>query len=615
MPDATQIVTAAIESQQTGHLTTACRQYRQVLANNPRHVDALHLLGIATHRLGQPALGAKLICRAIRVSPKAATCFYNLGIVHSDLGRAEDACTAYRTSSALQPDFPDAQANLGAMLKSLGHLDQALRASARAISLRPDFAEAHANRGDCLTERSDPAAGACACASAACLKPELAEAYHNGGNALTGAGQLDAAEKAYGRAITLRPGFAEAYAGRGLAVSRLGRSGEALADYKTAHILHPGLATPYCNRGNLLRDQGNLEDARSAYQLAIRIAPGQAEAHSNLAVTLKGLGRYDEAASALDEAIRLDADFAEARFNRSLLLLLQGELRTGWQEYEWRWRGSLKELPSPGFAQPRWQGEDICGRTLLLHAEQGLGDCLQFCRFIPLARRSGGRVLLQVPPQLVRLLSNLEGIDGVVETGAPLPEIAVHCPLMSLPALFGITLPDLAQIPVPYLVAEKSIVEAWAARLAEDNALRVGLVWAGSPNHRNDHNRSMPFDALAPLFSQSGTRWYSLQLGERPRFDTAIEDLSPWLKDLAETTGALSQLDLLLTVDTAVAHLAGAMGRPAWVMLPADPDWRWLLDRQDSPWYPSLRLFRQSRRQDWTDVVARIGEALCALDM
>jgi Flp pilus assembly protein TadD len=498
------------------------------------------------------------------------------------LGQFDKAIAAYNHAIHLKADFAEAHFNLGATLKSLGQFDDAIAAYNHAIRLKPDFAEAYANLG----------------------------------NALKNSGRLNEAVAAYEKAIRLKPNFAEAHSNLGNVLKDLGRFEDALAAYDKAIRLKPDFAEAYSNLGNALQDLGRLDEAVAAYKEAINLKPDFAEAHSNLGNALKNLGRLKEAIGAHNTAIGYQPDYAQGHFNLGIALLLNGAVSHGWAEYEWRWRRKEQQATPRRFAKPQWQGEEVKGRTVLLHAEQGLGDTIQFCRYAPLIAARGARVLLQAPPSLLRLLSGLQGVERVIAVGDPLPAFDFHCPLMSVPHIFGTTL---ATIPAPlsYIPVDEAKRRHWQQRLSAAAHRRVGLVWAGNPQHGNDRNRSLPFAALAPLWNIPGIRWYSLQVGERRAdLDAAppgvIEDLSPFLDDFAETAAAISQLDLVLTVDTSVAHLAGAIGHPTWVMLPFIPDWRWLLERRDSPWYQSVRLFRQAQRGAWASVIHNVEAALAS---
>jgi hypothetical protein len=330
---------------------------------------------------------------------------------------------------------------------------------------------------------------------------------------------------------------------------------------------------------------------------------------------LRELRQLAEAADALRQAHTLKPGMPEALFNESLLRLLQGDYAAGWRLHEHRWATEQRGA-GRGFGAPLWLGDaPVAGRTILLHAEQGLGDTLQFARYAPLLAERGARVILEVPPPLVALLAGLGGVERIVARGEPLPVFELHCPLLSLPLAFGTTI-DTIPAAVPYVSVPESHRRKWAARVPSGGVRRVGLVWYGNRQHRNDRLRSLPAEALGPLLTMAGVQWHCLQKGAGSAADAAVAasarmvNLTAEIADFADTAAYLEQLDLVVTVDTSVAHLAGALGRPVWVLLPFVPDWRWLLEREDSPWYPTARLFRQPALRDWDAVLRRVAAAL-----
>jgi len=346
---------------------------------------------------------------------------------------------------------------------------------------------------------------------------------------------------------------------------------------------------------------------------AIALKPDFADAHYNLGVALHGQGRFDEALTSYDEAARLNPEFVDARWNRAFLWLTMGRFAEGWREHEWRWR--RKHQPPRSFPQPLWKGEPIAGRSILLHNEQGIGDTLQFVRYAPLVAAHGARVLVQVQRPLARLVrGSLDGGIEVLAEGDLLPPFDLHAPLLSLPLAFATTLENVPAR-VPYLKTDAAAAARWRSRIGPAPGLKIGLVWAGNAQHKNDRNRSIALERLLPLIDEIKARWFSLQVGERAG-DLAriasgkINNLADRFTDFGETAAAIDNLDLVISVDTAVAHLAGALGKPVWVLLPAVPDWRWLLGRADSPWYPTARLFRQPARGDWDSVMQALRTAL-----
>ena len=417
------------------------------------------------------------------------------------------------------------------------------------------------------------------------------------------------------RAIALRPDFAEAHNSLGGALNDLGRHREAIESCEQALALRPHFAEAYGNLGLILTALNRHDEAIASCRKALSINPDLAEAHCNLGCALNDLGHQKEAIASYEQARALDPELAEAHWNLALALLATGDFARGWQEHEWRWRANVIG-PEQNFRQPLWLGvEDLTGKTILLHNEQGLGDALQFVRYAPQVRQRGARVVLRVQRPLLSLMAGLAGVDLVIAEGDALPEFDFHCPLLSLPLAFGT---HLQNIPagIPYLHPAADRLAKWQSILGERTAPRIGLAWSGNPAHKNDRNRSIALKQLLPLLSVPGVRFVSLQrdlreddaavLGNLP----ALVSIGAQLDDFADTAAAISLLDLVITVDTAVAHLAGALGKPVWVLLPFAPDWRWLLKREDSPWYPTARLFRQQQINDWDEAVSAVAIAM-----
>ncbi|WP_052213692.1 tetratricopeptide repeat protein [Belnapia sp. F-4-1] len=440
--------------------------------------------------------------------------------------------------------------------------------------------------------------------------PAVADAANNAGVLLRRQGAQAAALRRYRQALAAMPDHADAGWNLGRLLLDQGEADEAFLHLRRAAALRPGWER-WHGLGQACQARGDLAGAEAAYRDALVAKPDAVEALNNLGTTLQAMGQLEAALPLLDRALALAPDHADLRYNRSLLLMLMGRWAEGWREHEWRWRAPGFLSPRRRFGSPAWDGSPIEG-TLLLHWEQGLGDTIQFLRYIEAARRRAGRLVLEVQPPLLPLLHDLPGADLVLPAGSPLPPHAAHAPLLSLPHLLGEPMPSPTR---PYLFAEAGGAARWSARLRGEGPL-VGLVWAGNPRHANDRNRSIPFGLLAPLLHRAGLRWVSLQVGPRAadlataEAGTRVIDAAPALTDFAETAAALAQIDLLIAADTAVAHLAGALGRPCWLLLPHAPDWRW--GRQDNQccWYESLRLWRQPAPGDWASVIEEIAASL-----
>jgi len=439
--------------------------------------------------------------------------------------------------------------------------------------------------------------------------PEHFDGLHMLGVIAHQRGEHAAALRRIDHALTIDPGAAQAHNNRGVVLAELKRLEEALASYNTAIALAPGYVDAIVNRANALRELNRFEQALASCDRAIALRPDLAEAFNSRGSALQNLMRMDEALASFDRAVAIDPDYAEGYWYRALCRLRLGRYSEGWVDYEWRWRTDQTDSERRNFSQPLWFGDgDIAGKTLLLHPEQGFGDTVMAVRYIPKVIERGARVVLETPSALEPLLAGIEGIAQVVTKGSPLPAFDLHCPLLSLPLAFGTTL-DAIPAQVPYLSVPANYFEKWQQRLPGFGKIRVGICWAGNPDHKRDHQRSIALDLMLPLLSRSDVSFISLQKPLRER-DVAILRNNPQIahfdndiENFADTAAIISMLDLVISVDTSVVHLAGALGRPVWILLQFMPDWRWLLDRNDSPWYPTARLFRQSRSDDWDGVV------------
>ena len=423
--------------------------------------------------------------------------------------------------------------------------------------------------------------------------------------------------ESYDQAIALNPSHAEAYYKRGNALKNLGRLDAAIASYNQAIERRPDYSYAYCNRGVVQQSLGLTAAALSSYDQAITLDATDAMAHYNRALLLQDCSRWEAALASYNQAILVDPGSADAQYNRSLALLFQGDFENGWRNYEWRWKNASRlSFGKPrNFTEPLWLGEEsIAGKRLLLYSEAGLGDTLQFCRYVALGAARGAIVLLEVQPPLLGLLANLAGASQVVAAGSPLPSFDYQCPLMSLPLAFKTTL-DTIPAAAKYLHSEESKVARWRALLGERSRPRIGLVWSGNPNNTIDHRRSIRLaDWVAHLPREF--EYFCLQKDVREADRAALKS-SPsivWfddsLMDFANTAALCECLDVVITVDTSIAHLSGALGRPTWVLLPFNPDWRWMRDRDDSPWYRSAKLYRQNAAGNWHEVFARIASDL-----
>lgn len=538
--------------------------------------------GWALQEIGRSEEAEQAFRRAIELDPADANAAFSLGNMLRARGQPKEAEEHFLRARDVLPDDSRIHNNLGIVLWETGRLQEAEASYLRALELNPEYANAHSNLGSVLLDQGKPSDAEASCRRALEIQPEFASAHYNLGNALRDQGRLDEAEASYRAALDLKP------------------------DFTSAHH----------NLGDALRDSDRAEEAVASYRRALQLVPGSAGTNIDLGTALQAQGKLDEAEASYRRALQIEPNHGLGHYNLALLLLLRGELAEGWAEHEWRWRTRQMRRFERRFPQPQWDGRDLAGGTILLHAEQGMGDAIQFVRYASFVASKAGRVILECKPVLADLLRSVDGIDEVVASGSDLPSFDVHCPLLSLPRLHGTTLETIPALP-QYIAPNPAKVSAWAKRL-DGPDLKVGLVWAGNPKHLNDRNRSLDAKYLQG-FAEMGSSFFSLQVGARSAdletlsVPSAITDLAPHLTDYGETAAAIANLDLVICVDTSVAHLAGALGKPVWVLLPYVPDWRWLLEREDSLWYASARLYRQDVSRDWQPVLDRIRTDLRSL--
>jgi len=706
MPTVAELFVLALQYHQAGNPRQAEQLYHQVLQADPAHAETHNLLGVlacqspdrldeavthfrqalhwrpdfpeAHNNLGNAFLlkddldeAAAQYHQALRLRSPYADALCNLGSVLLRQDKLDEALRCYQQALAAKPNSAEVCNNLGLVFERQDKLDEAICYYRQALRLNPDYADAHRNLGNALfrQEKLDEALG---CYQQAFrLNPNSAQTCNNLGLALQHQEKLDEASRCYRQALQLKPDYAEAHSNLGNVLVRLEKLDEAAACYRQALRLNPNIAEAHNGLGCALQRQDQLDEAIRCFQEALRHRPNFPEAYSNLGNALVWRNELEEGSTCFEQALRLDPDFVSARWNRSFLWLLRGDFERGWPEYEWRWG-----LPGAGrrhFAQPRWDGLPLGGRTILLHAEQGQGDTLQFIRYLPLVKQGGGKVIVECQPPLLRLLANVPEIDDLLSQGSALPPFDVQAPLLSLP---GILHTGLASIPapVPYLHADTELTARWRWELrksrksevgsrksevrtpkSEDVQLTsdirhptsdflVGIAWQGSPKYRFDRRRSIALTHFRPLAQVPGVKLISLQKGPGTEQLSALEqrvDSGQWTvggdaktpstvhrppftvhhlgSRLDEASGAfmdtaaiMKSLDLVISCDTVIPHLAGALGVPVWVALPLVPDWRWLLEREDSPWYPTMRLFRQTRYGQWEDVFERMAEEMKA---
>jgi tetratricopeptide (TPR) repeat protein len=603
--------------QKAGDLDGAERSFAEVVKRNPGRAEGWFLLGGVHQARGRTDEAIVCYRRVIAIDPSAAEAHNSLGIVHVLRGERNEALGCFKRAVQARPSFVHGHNNVGNILKELGRVDEALASYREAVRLKPDFAEVRQNLGDLLRARGQFAEAEAHCREAVRLKPDHADSHNNLGAVLAGLGRFDEAAAAFRDALRLDPGVVHARGNLGWALAQSGNLHDAVIELREAIAAHPDRVELRRNLATALASLGRSQEALAACHEALGLKPGDPDALAILALVLSDLGRYDESLEAYSRVIAHVPDRHEARRNRALIWLLHGELDRGWDEYEWRW--GCKGLPPRPFPKPLWNGEPLAGRTIMLHAEQGLGDTIQFIRYARMVRERSGRVVVVAQPTLLPLLASCPDIDELVGQGDPIPAFDVHAPLLSLPRIFGTTL-DTIPAGVPYLSAEPSRVERWRQYFESLPGLKIGVAWQGNPKHERDFRRSFGLVRLAAVAAVPDVQLMSLQRGfgeddvaefaavwpvhdPRGRLD---EKAAPFL----EIAAIIANLDLVIACDSAIAHLAGALGTPVWIALPYCPDWRWFLERTDSPWYPTARLFRQANLDDWDSVFEPMALAL-----
>ncbi len=558
---------------------------QQALALDPNHADTLHLMGLLSFHAKQYDHAVEWISRAIRQAPK----------------------TDYLT-------------NLGTTLVNQGRREEALKAFDKAVQLNPLDADLWRNLGNVLVDVERPTDAILSFQHALKLNPRHWDAANKAGHLLHQSERFEEALVCFNLCDELQPDDFQTLHWRALTLHKLKRLEEALADNKRALALDPANADTCNNIGNVLRSLGRSEEALPWFDRSLKLQPASVSTLTDKAGSLAELRRFDEAFASYHQARAIDPCHAAAEWNLALLQMLTGNFKSGWAGREARWRIPALSFAYPKFSQPMWLGkEPIDGKTILINVDEGLGDTIQFARYVPMVAERGARVILAVQDALSPLFSDLPGVSQCLPLStSERPAFDMYCPVSSLPLAFGTKLETIPS-QTPYLPAPtESRVQAWEDRLGPHDRLRVGLVWSGNPKHGNDHNRSIPLRLLARILDVDAT-FISLQKDPRPDDRAALlehtemVDLTAHLTDFAETAALVSCLDLVITVDTSLAHLSGALGRPTWILLPYMPDYRWLLDRDDSPWYPTVRLFRQSETREYESVLDSVRTELLTL--
>ena len=654
------LMSLAVEHHRAGRLSDAEKIYRQVLLLDARHAGSLHMLGMIAHQIGQNTVALQLITLAITINKNEAAFHSNLGSVYKAMGQLEEAAVSYRRALELTPNFAEAEMNLGTIFEARGELEQAAKRFRRALALKPTLAEAYINLGNILQMQGKLEEAAANLNRALELKPESAEACFNLGDARQTQGRYAEAVECYQRAVKLQPRFAPAHGNLGNAQQALGNLEEAAHSYARVLQLEPQYADAHYNLGRVQQNQNKIEEAIVCYRRALAIKPNLPEAHYNMGSAYAAQERFYDAAACYRRAItlrpqytaaqynlscvlrssgdllgamkqyrtaiELEPEHAEARFGLSLAHLMLGEFATGWKSYHSRWQSETNDTPIRNYSLPRWRGEKLEG-SLYLWSEQGIGDEIQFAGLAPDLIKTGNRFQLECDRRLVPLFSRSFPQIAIVSRAAQATatlasEFVAHLPTGDLPLYFRTSEGDFARSSSPYLFADPAVSANFRTRYAgtidAKRTTLIGLAWHTN-NPRSGHIRSVHLKDLEPLLELAGSVWVSLQYGsfdsleEQARAANApllIDRTVDQFADLDLFAAQVAAMDLVITIDNSTAHLAGALGVPVWLLLPFASDWRWMEKRTDSPWYPTIRIFRQPKLGDWETVVREVGRAL-----
>ena len=609
-----------VVKQQIGLLPEAIAYYRQALAIDPNLAEILSNLGSALADAGETAEAIAVYDRALTLNPNCAEAWINLGLARENQGDLAEAINSYQQGIQVNPNSAEAYLNLGIALEKQGDkegearefYEQAIANYERAIAMEPNYLEALHNLAYATIRQGKFAKAIAYYERATALQPSLAETLIGLGSSLQQQGKLDEALAVCQQAIQKLPANAEAHCNLGIVFHKQGKIANAIACYQQALSLKPDFPAALNNLGKAFEEEGKMADAIDCYHRAIELQPNNINSCNGLGKALQQRGEFADAVACYSHGVEFNKTHPEAHLNLALALLLMGDFERGFSEYEWRLLVQEKQFPTNNFMQPFWDGKDLDGKTILLCPEQGLGDGIQFIRYADLVKQKGGQVIVWCQPHLQRLFEQVSGIDQLIVSPESAPDFDVRAQLMSLPHLLGTTL---ATIPaqVPYLAPPPGL----EFTLHATSNLKVGIVWSGNPNNSQNNLRSFPLNSLLKLLDIPGVDFYSLQKEISEEEATLLEqmsiaDLSPYLHDFAHTAAAISALDLVISMDTSVAHLAGGLGKPVWILLCFTPDWRWMLEGEESPWYPTARLFRQEKSGDWEGVFERLALALKA---
>lgn len=635
---------------QSGNNVSALERLLKASRKLPDAVNILSNLGTAQRRLGKFDDALATYQRAITLDPQHAESFYNLGIALKAMDRPAEAANSIRKAIELRPNYVEAIRTLTQLEIANGNWQEAIHGAQLAAQANPQEFSGHMRLAECHMRMKQFPEAIVAFQAALAIEADHLVALNGLGLAYKAVLKLDEAEKTLARVIELDPQNFPALANLGTVYQGQKNFDKAIEKYREAIKLKPDSAEAHNNLGGALKEQGELEDARVHCEKAIELKPDLASAHCNSAALAQLQGDFDSAIAGYQKALEIQGDLneghlglgsayaqlgqlkqaracysrslffdpknAEARLYRGIIGLLDGDLENAWSDYEWRWQ--TPENSRRKIAAPRWDGSDLKDRSMLLHAEQGLGDTLQFVRYGKQIRERGGKLIVECQKALLPLLSRLDWIDQLVAQGETLPPFMCHVPMLSIPGVLGTNIDNIPG-EIPYLTADPDLVEKWRESLSEIEGCKIGIAWQGNPDFKQDKFRSIPLSRFSELLDIEGARFISLQKGfgeeqiqklERPERLMVLENVDTDEGAFMDTAAILGHLDLFITSDSAIAHLAGALGIPTWLILPYAPDWRWFLKREDTPWYPSMRLFRQTEFNCWDGVFQKLARAL-----
>ncbi len=610
-----QLLEKARQSHHAGDYKTAEALYSSLLKSYPRFTPALHMVGILYAQQNQMDKAAQYVKQALQQEPRNPSILYTLGNILQSTQQWDKAIETFKQVVAIEPANANAFCSIGNIFYETGRFDMARDCARYAVRLDPKHWHSHNMLGVIYASEGQHDLALHHYQAALAAKPDYAEAANNLGNFYKKTGDFAAAEAAYHRSIQADPGYAIAYNGLGVLFNEMERKDDAEHWFRQAIEKDPSYVEAYNNLGNLIFNQDRVEEADVIYDKALAVNPRSPVANFNKGTLLAKKRLVNEALDYIEKAIALDPDYVEAYWNHSVMSLMKGDYATGWREHDYRLR--LKEFPKRPFNKPAWQGEPLQGKRILVLAEQGFGDTLQFVRYLRLVKAQGGTVIFECQKELKTLLANCPYIDAVVTQGTAeflKSGFDVYVYLLSLPGIFKTERDSIPEIQQDVVVT-KSVREKWRLRLSGYEGRKIGIVWACHSASPTCNVRTVGWDGFQPLFGVAGNTFFSLQKGNAAlSADTTLPenlvDLAPEIGDFQDTAAIIQCLDLVITVDTAVAHLAGLLNVPTWALIPHESDWRWLRDTTASPWYPSLRLFRQESHGDWPPVVEAVIQAL-----